>query len=538
MAIQVWRGAEIVTMDPRRPRARALVARDGIVDFVGDDEAALARARSLERPGASAAPEVRDLGGLTMVPGFNDNHVHAVYLGDHVLAVDLGGLDERGIVDLLLERYPDPPPGEIVRAFNWDYPACPNPRKEPLDAAFPRNPVILSQFSGHAQWLNSPALRALGIRRGGPDPKVGSVLRDADGEPTGIVRDLGDTKLSRRRVREVYFDAAMREERLDIALETFARMGITSVQDNTWFHPELFSLRRRLNAGTLSARFTTWSLGRRPWMAAAMGAAYALGIGDPAWIRRGPVKYFLDGTFSTRNACLCEPFADSQDEELCEDPSAPIAELELLARRRRQGAFHIIGDRGIAIFLDAYDKVLARRPELKTLRVRIEHAQLIRSQDIPRLRELGILVSAQPGAMENPEKDKLLLGRERALRAYPYRSLLDAGVHLSFGSDIPGESSCDPIRSIHMTANREGPERIDAEEALRCYTAGSAYAEFMEGRKGRLAPGMLADFAVLSQDITSVPRERIGDTRIVETVVGGRSVYRAAAADLGSLPRD
>ena len=310
------------------------------------------------------------------------------------------------------------------------------------------------------------------------------------------------------------------------------------MQDNTWFHPELFSLRRRLNAGTLSARFTTWSLGRRPWMAAAMGAAYALGIGDPAWIRRGPVKYFLDGTFSTRNACLCEPFADSQDEELCEDPSAPIAELELLARRRRQGAFHIIGDRGIAIFLDAYDKVLARRPELKTLRVRIEHAQLIRSQDIPRLRELGILVSAQPGAMENPEKDKLLLGRERALRAYPYRSLLDAGVHLSFGSDIPGESSCDPIRSIHMTANREGPERIDAEEALRCYTAGSAYAEFMEGRKGRLAPGMLADFAVLSQDITSVPRERIGDTRIVETVVGGRSVYRAAAADLGSLPRD
>jgi hypothetical protein len=273
-------------------------------------------------------------------------------------------------------------------------------------------------------------------------------------------------------------------------------------------------------------------------MAAAMSAAHAFGIGDAAWIRRGPVKYFLDGTFSTRNACLCEPFADSQDEELCEDPSAPVAELEFLARRRRQGAFHIIGDRGIAIFLDAYEKVLARHPELRTFRIRIEHAQLIRSQDIPRLRDLGILVSAQPSAMENPDKDRLLLGRERALRAYPYRSLLDAGVHLSFGSDIPGESSCDPIRSIHMAANREGPERISAEEALRCYTVGSAYAEFMEGRKGSLAPGMLADFALLSRDITAIPRERIGDTVVEETVVGGKSVYRADAAGPGLLPRD
>lgn len=161
--------------------------------------------------------------------------------------------------------------------------------------------------------------------------------------------------------------------------------------------------------------------------------------------------------------------------------------------------------------------------------MRIEHAQLIRPEDIPRLARLGVLVSAQPSALANPEKDRILLGRERALRAYPYRSLIDAGVALSFGSDIPGESSCDPIKSIHMVANREGSERIDAEEALRCYTEGSAYAEFMEGRKGRLAPGMLADFTVLSQDVTSVPREKIGDTVIEETVVGGRTVYRRAS---------
>jgi predicted amidohydrolase YtcJ len=526
MGIQVWRNAEIVTMDPGLPRARAIVARDGIVAYVGEDEAAMALARGLDRAHATEPPLVRDLGGRTVVPGFNDNHVHAVFMGDHALTTNLGGLGAREIVALLRERFPAPRPGEVIRAFNWDYPSCPDPRKELLDEAFPRNPVVLSQFSGHAQWLNGAALRVLGIRRGGPDPKVGSVLRDADGEPTGVVRDLGDTKLSKRRVRDVYFDAGMREERLGIALAAFARMGITSVQDNTWFYPELFSLRKRLRAGGLSARFTTWSLGRRPGHVAAMGAAYALGVGDPDWIREGPIKYFLDGTFSTRNACLFEPFADSPEEELCADPSAPLAELELLARRGRQGAFHIIGDRGIAIFLDAYEGVLSRHRELKELRVRIEHAQLIRPGDIPRLRELGILVSAQPTALENPDKDAILLGRDRALRAYPYRSLLDAGVSLSFGSDIPGESSCDPIRSIHMAANRDGPERISAEEALRCYTVGSAYAEFTEGRKGSLAPRMLADFAVLSQDITSVPRERIGDTLVEETVVGGKSVYR------------
>ena len=540
MASKVWLDGNFITMDESRPRASALVVRDGLVDYVGD------RAEAILRAGDGA--EVRLLGGLTVVPGFNDNHVHAVFMGDHALALDLGGLDERGVVSLLKERYPRPRPGEVIRAFNWDYPACPQPRKELLDEAFPLNPVTLNQFSGHAQWLNSAALRVLGISRGGPDPKTGTVLRDPDGEPTGIVRDLGDTVLSKRRSRAVYFDGRMREERLDIALETFARMGITSVQDNTWYYPELLGLRRRFRRGELTTRFTAWSLGRRPLHRAAMDAAFALGVSVPDWLREGPVKFFLDGTFSTRNACLCEPFADlaggrgapaeadlaagggsegaAREAQLCEDVSAPLEELAFLARRGRQGAFHIIGDRGIAIFLDAYEEVLARYPRLRELRIRIEHAQLIREIDIPRIARLGVLVSAQPTALGSPEKDELLLGRERALRAYPYRSLLDAGVRLSFGSDIPGESGCDPLRSIHMAANREGGERITVEEALRCYTVGSAYAEFAEARKGMLKAGMLADFAVLSQDISSVPRERIGDTVVEETVVGGRTVYR------------
>jgi predicted amidohydrolase YtcJ len=522
-----WINGAVVAMDRARPRASALVARGGEIEYVGSDAEALAR--------AGGGAEVRDLGGRALVPGFNDNHVHAVHLGDHELSPDLGGLSAAEIVELLRERYPEPAPGEVIRAFNWDYPACPDPRKELLDAAFPRNPVVLSQYGGHGQWLNGAALRAIGVGPGsGRGPRRGTVLRDAGGEPTGVVRDLGDTPLSRARNRAIFYDARQRERRMDIALAAFASLGITSVQDNAWFYPEILGLRARYDRGGLTARFSCWPRGSRPRSRAAMDAAFALGAGVPDWIRPGPVKYFLDGTFSTRNACLSEPFAGSGAESLCPEPEAPLAELEYLARRGRQGAFHAIGDRAIEIFLDAYELVLARHPRLRDLRIRIEHAQLIRPEDIERITRFGVLVAAQPSALGTPAKDEALLGRERALRAYPYRSLIDAGARLSFGSDIPGESGCDPIASISMAANREGSERISAEEALRCYTEGSAYAEFAEGRKGVLAVGKLADFAVLSRDITSIPAAEIASVVVEETVVGGRTAYRRAE---GAAPR-
>jgi hypothetical protein len=297
-----------------------------------------------------------------------------------------------------------------------------------------------------------------------------------------------------------------------------------------------------------------------------MRTAFALGdlVGsfDRDWIRPGPVKFFLDGAFSTKTACLCEPYSDDpiiDDSALpgavssCEDPDpsadfsratfsrgdfsrgdfsrglcsdieAPTAEIEYLASHRLQGAFHIIGDRGIAIFLDAVEAM--HLPDLARLRLRIEHAQLIRSKDIPRIRDLGILIAAQPSALGDPAKDERLLGRDRALRAYPYRSLLDAGVQLSFGSDIPGEATCDPLLSIHMAVNREGPEAISPMEALRCYTVGSAYAEFTEARKGRIVPGMLADFVLLSADPTRVDPTSIREIRVMETILGGKTVWK------------
>lgn len=533
MGSDVYLKAGILTMEEDRPRAAAMAVRDGRVLAVGPEDEVL-------RAAGEGARRI-ELDGATLVPGFNDNHLHAVILGDHLRAPDLGGLSEREIVELLRERWKDAPPGRILYAFNWDYPSCPEPRKELLDEAFPRNPVILSQFSGHAQWLNSRSLEALGIRRDSRDPERGQVLRDPDGEPTGVVRDLGDTGLSKRRFARIFFDRTQREERLDLALERFRREGITSVQDNTWFPQPLWSYGRYAREGRLTARFSCWPLGRQGWTVPATRLAFVLGgilgLLPRDWVRPGPVKYFLDGAFSTRTACLCEPYADSAEgggaqRGLCSDIEEPLAELEYLARRGLQGAFHAIGDRAVQVFLDAFEKVAERRPDIRRLRIRIEHAQLVRREDLGRLRDLGVLVAAQPSALGSPEKDRKLLGRERALQAYPYRSLLDAGVRLSFGSDIPGEATSNPLLGIHYAVNREGPEAISPLEALRCYTRGSAYAEFAEDRKGALAPGMYADFAALSADPTAVAPETIRDIRVLGTWVGGRRVYEAPPAGI------
>jgi predicted amidohydrolase YtcJ len=523
MDTTVWIHGNFITMDPYNPRVQALVVSGDRIAFAGNVPEALSR--------ASADATIRELGGKTVVPGFNDNHVHAVFMGDHVLAADLQGLDSLDIVQLLAERFPSPEPGIVLRAFNWDYPACPAPRKEILDKAFPRNPVVLGQFSGHAHWLNSAALRVLGISRDSPDPAHGQVLRDADGEPTGIVRDLGETPLSHLRVQQTYYRASEREPRLAIALATFRKFGITSVQDNAWYSPQVASLLALRAEGRLTARFSLMSLGRDANSRRGMDRALRkIAPSDAHWIARGPVKYFLDGAFSTRTACLCEPYADDPEAGVCAEPAEARAELEYLARSRRRGAFHIIGDRGIAIFLDTAESVWKRRPVMRELRIRIEHAQLVRERDIERIARLGILVAAQPSALGSPEKDERLLGRERAARAYPYRSLLEAGVRLSFGSDIPGESTCDPIASIHMAVNRNSPEKIGLMDALRCYTLGSAYAECAEDRKGMLKSGMLADFAVLSDDISALAPEKIAQIRVLETVSGGASVYRLARA--------
>jgi len=203
--------------------------------------------------------------------------------------------------------------------------------------------------------------------------------------------------------------------------------------------------------------------------------------------------------------------------------------LEAKTKAGRQTASHAIGDAATAAYVQAAAAV-AKRHELAPLRHRIEHGQLIQSSDIQRMAELGLLVCAQPHAAAEPEKDKRLLGETRAKRAYPFRSLLDAGVHLSFSSDFPGEVTIDPMFGIHLAVNREGPEAITVEEALYAYTAGGAYAEFAEGFKGTLAPGYVADLVVLSEDPRTVAPEDLRDVCVDATIVDGKLVFERDGA--------
>jgi predicted amidohydrolase YtcJ len=512
----LWTNGNLHTLDPRQPHAQAMVSRGQKLIFVG----------SVAEAEAKAGPQAQrhDLGGRTVVPGFNDNHLHTVIFGDQLGAVTLEGLDGPQIAAKLKNAFSAPAPGELLVAYNWDLPACPHPHKAVLDAVFPQNPVLLAQFGGHGMWLNSLALGELDLvelKRLNP---TGEVELDSTGEPTGVLKEMADNPFLGRHFDDLFNNASVREPRVLRALAEFARLGITSIQDNSWYLPMVRQFTKLRREGKLTARVSCWTHASK----AKSRVGMALGNYDAHWVRQGPWKYFLDGTFTTRTAALHEPY-EGQPENCGQGHSkeeiVPI--LRYLAKTGRQGAFHAIGDRVISNFVEAAYEVQAEFPQLRTLRLRLEHAQLIQADDLASLRELGILVSAQPSALSTPEKDASLVGEQRALGAYPYRSLLDAGVDLSFGSDIPGEPSCNPLLAMARVATRPGPERITVQEALEAFTIGSAWAEKEEDWKGRLKAGMYADFAVLDHDILAIEPALVADTKVVLTVVGGKVVYSA-----------
>ncbi len=508
-------GGRVLTMDPARPRAEAVLVRGERILAVGS-AAELAR---LASPGAARLP----LSGACLIPGFNDNHLHAMSMGEYATRVRVHGLGPREIIEVLRERFAGAPRGQILWAYGWDYPQVPSPDRRLLDEAFPDNPVVLYQFSGHAAWVNTAMLERLRIRRRTPDPAGGRIARGSDGEPTGILQDAAIYPLHLKRMRRHVFDRELRGRLLDACLGLLAEAGITSAQDNTWVPTTVWALNERSRSGRLTCRFTCWAYGTDRWMRPLMGLARY----DKTWVRRGPWKYLMDGTFSTHTAWMLEPYAGEPDN--FGRPNGSPADLQRIlgqaARARRQVAFHAIGDRMIRGLLDAVQEARARHPALPRLRLRLEHAQIFDPSDIPRPAELGVLVAAQPTALGSPEKDEAILGPGRAARAYPFASLLASGARLSFGSDFPGEIEYRPLEAIHRAVNRPGPERIGAGEALACYTRESAYAEFMETEKGVLAPGLLADLAVLSEDPTAVAPGRIRDIRVLRTIVGGRTVF-------------
>ncbi len=512
---------KIITMNPARPSAESLVLDGGRIVFVGSISEAE------EQYGARGDLHRTDLGAAVVIPGFNDNHLHALSMGQFFASPRIAGMDGPAIVSFLRDVWKNEAAGELLVARGWDYPECPNPQKVLLDTAFPDNPVALIQYSGHGAWLNSRALSFFNINSKTPDPQGGRIGRDADGRPTGILTDDAVRPIHHRRFRQALSSYRSAAGHLSEALRRFAEVGITSVQDNTWLPRAVGYYRKFRKEHLLTCRLSCWSYGEA-WYGDPL---FGLRRFEPEWVTRGPVKLFLDGTFSTRTAWLVEPYPEVGRNAANARGTATHTQEWLnavIARhagRGRQIAAHAIGDGAARSYTDAVERAVARDPSVRDLRIRIEHGQLIHPREIERLAALGMLVAAQPHAGVNPAKDVAILGEERSLRAYPYRSLLDAGVPLSFGSDVPGEETYSPLYGIQLAVHRDGPEAISAEEALRAYTAGSAYAQFAEKEKGMLAKGMAADIAVLDDDPLSVRPEEISKIAILKTIINGKVVY-------------
>jgi predicted amidohydrolase YtcJ len=523
MATTLFRHPRIHLLDGRGGTAEAMLVVDGVIAAIGGADAVDER--------APAGTVVRELPGEAVVAGFHDAHIHTASLARSLDELDVR--DARGLAEALsrIGAHVRSLPGDgWVVGGRWDANGWPDgpPTRVALDTVAPDRPVCLSSVDGHSVWVNGVALRRAGIDASTPDPVGGRIERDATGQPTGLLRETAADAVAAQAAAESPRDLTTL---LDRAQRLLLSEGITHVTD---FDGEdaraaylglqdAGRLRLRVHKGTpVDALDEAIAAGRRT------------GAGDD-WFTDGPVKLFSDGALGSHTAHMGEDFAGEPGNHGIEvlDPD----ELDRLVGRAVAAgiavATHAIGDRANARVLDAYARAQPAAARAG-LRLRVEHAQHLAPGDVARFARLGVIASQQPThwASDIPLVSRLLHGRD--LDSYAWAALRDAGAVVAFGSDAPVEPSA-PLRGIRdalirsTTASPLGPEHgvraLRTEEALLAYTAGPAYAAGLDDRVGRLAVGMLADFAVLDGDPFRVDPAEIAGIRPLATVVGGEPAF-------------
>jgi predicted amidohydrolase YtcJ len=526
--------ARVWTGNPQRPWADALAAR-------GDTIAAVGSSAEVKKAAGEGA-RVIDAHGAMVVPGFNDSHVHFIDGGFRLSSVQLrDARSPEEFVARIREYAATVKPGTWIMGGDWDHTPWGGelPRRDWIDSVTPNNPVWVQRLDGHMGLANSAALRAAGVTRATRDVEGGTIVRDASGEPTGILKDNAMSLLDKV-VPELTPELADRA--LDTAMKYVAAQGVTSVQNmGSWSDLAIFE--RAKKEGRLITRLyavvplATWERLR--------DTVAARGDGDE-WVRIGGLKGFVDGSLGSHTAAMLEPFTDAPDDTglLVNTPEDLYAWTSGADKAGLQVMVHAIGDRAIRLQLDIYERV-EREDGPRDRRFRIEHAQHPAPSDIPRFAKLNVIASMQPyHAIDDGRWADAVIGTERAKTTYAFRSLLDANARLAFGSDW-FVAPPTPLEGIYAAVTRrtldgkhpEGwvPEqKIKVEEALRAYTSGSAYASFEESRKGTLERGKLADFAIIDRDITRIPPEEIRDAHVLVTVVGGKVVYEREGASLAA----
>ena len=516
--------------------AEALAASGGRITFVGSS----AEARAWIGPDT----EVIDLEGRLAVPGFIEGHGHFWSLGEARLQLALeeaGTWDE--IVGQVAEAVAAVEPGTWILGRGWHQskwgespvPSVQGlPTHHGLSAVSPENPVLLGHASGHMAFANARALELAGIDRTTPDPPGGEIVRDGNGQPTGALRETAENLVAGLRGETLEWNHVRRV--VGIAAEESLSRGITSFQDAGSSFELIDAYRQMADEGSLPLRLWVMVLESNEAMAESLADYRMIDRGDGFLTVRG-IKRSIDGALGSHGAWLLEPYEDMpQSTGLNTVSLEAMAEAARLAREHDfQFCVHAIGDRANRETLDLFERTLAGD---RTSRWRVEHAQHLHPDDIPRFAELGVIASMQAVHCTSdgpwvPDR----LGEERAAQgAYVWRKLIDSGAVVTNGTDAPVED-VDPIASFHAAVSRrmangelfEPHQRMTREEALRSYTLDAAYSAFEEDQKGSLEVGKLADVTVLSRDILTVPEEEIPGTEVVYTIVGGRVAYRQSA---------
>jgi predicted amidohydrolase YtcJ len=527
----------IVTMDPAYPEATAVAARGGELVAVGSE-------KEIDRY-IGPDTEVIDLGGALAVPGLIEGHAHFLSLGRAKMVLDLNGVaDFAEIVAMVEVAVAEAEPGQWILGRGWHQekwtsPPEPNvsglPYHDTLSAVSPDNPVFLTHASGHATIINSLALEMAGIDRRTPDPPGGEIVRDERGRAIGVLRETAENLVGKL-VEEERDETAIRRMAALAGEESLAH-GITSFQDAGASFEEVEVLAAMADSGDLPVRLWIMLSGSNESLAEGLPGYRVYREGN-GYLTVGGIKVFADGALGAHGAWLLEPYSD-----LPESTGLNIMTPEYLRESARLAAehglqlcTHAIGDRANRVMLDIYQETISSRADGRDLRWRMEHAQHIDPEDLPRFAELGVIAAMQAiHCTSDGPWVPVRLGDERARTgAYMWRNLLESGATIANGTDAPVEP-VDPMLSFYASVTRRLPDGTDfypeqkmtRMEALRSYTLDAAYAAFEEDVKGSLEPGKYADITVLSRDILEAPEEEILDTRVLYTIIGGEVRYRA-----------
>ena len=522
--------AKVWTVDKSRPTAQAVAVLGDRIVAVGSN----ADVEAWHGP----ATKVIDAGGKLLLPGFNDSHVHFVGGGLQLEQVQLNDVTSKEeFVRRVGERAKQTPKGEWMLGGDWDETKWTPPQlptKELIDPVTGDTPVFLSRYDGHMALANSAALRLAGVTAQTAEPAGGMIVRDANGNPTGALKDAAMELVNK------VIPPLSHEQRLKAvkrALAHAASLGVTSVQHMNPDYEDIAAYSELLDRGELTARIYVAPLITQVDDQVKIGIRRAFGS---SYLRIGALKAYADGSLGSRTAYFFEGFVDQPDNlGLLSDEMHPVS----LMRDRKMKAdaaglqlcTHAIGDQAISIILDLYSELIKSHGEADR-RLRIEHAQHMAAKDFDRFAQLHVIASMQPyHAIDDGRWAEGRIGRDRASRTYAFRTFLDHGVRLAFGTDWD-VAALNPMLTLYAAVTRETldgknpqgwfPEqKLTLAEAVEAYTMGSAYAEFQDKDKGSITPGKLADMVLLSDDIFSIPLDEISKVKVLRTLVGGWQVF-------------